>query len=69
MTYQNNMPVAETPQEQEAIDRFFQNLGSAICPQVEAVRLEVKRHFDILDAEDRIGVEFSNYLRSLVVEF
>ena len=69
MTYQNNMPVAETPQEQEAIDRFYRDLGSASCPQVEAVRLEVKRHFDILDAEDRIGVEFSNYLRSLVVEF
>ena len=69
MTYQNNMPIAETPQEQEAIDRFFRDLGSASCPQVEAARQEVQRHFDILDAEDRIGVEFSNYLRSLVVEF
>jgi len=69
MTYQNNMPVAETPQEQEAIDRFFQDLGPASCPQVEAVRQEVQRHFDVLDADDRVGVEFSNYLRSLVVEF
>mgnify|MGYP006883656293 CR=1 FL=1 len=55
MTYQNNMPVAETPQEQEAIDRFFQNLGSATCPQVEAARQEVQRHFDTLDADDRAG--------------
>ena len=69
MTYQNNMPVAETPQEQEAIDRFFQNLGSASCPQVEAARQEVQRHFDTLDAEDRTSAEFSDYLRSLVVEF
>jgi hypothetical protein len=69
MTYQNNMPIAETPQEQEAIDRFFQNLGPASCPQVEAVRREVQRHFDVLDAEDRAGVEFSDYLRSLVVDF
>ena len=69
MTYQNNMPVAETPQEQEAIDRFFRDLGSASCPQVEAARQEVQRHFDILDAEDRIGAEFSDYLRSLVVDF
>jgi len=69
MTYQNNMPIAETPQEQEAIDRFFQNLGSASCPQVEAARQEVQRHFDTLDADDRAGVEFSDYLRSLTVEF
>lgn len=69
MTYQNNMPVAETPTEQEAIDRFFADLGPASCPQVEAVRLEVQKHFDILDADDRAGVEFSEYLRSLVVEF
>ncbi len=69
MTYQNNMPIAETPQEQEAIDRFFQNLGSASCPQVEAARQEVQRHFDILDAEDRTSAEFNQYLRSLVVEF
>ena len=69
MTYQNNMPVAETPQEQEGIDRFFQNLGFATCPQVEAARQEVQRHFDVLDADDRAGVEFSDYLRSLVVDF
>ena len=69
MTYQNNMPVAETPQEQEAIDRFFQNLGSASCPQVEAARQEVQRHFDTLDAEDRTCAEFNQYLRSLVVQF
>lgn len=69
MTYQNNMPIAETPQEQEGIDRFFQNLGSASCPQVEAARQEVQRHFDVLDAEDRTSAEFSDYLRSLVVEF
>jgi len=69
MTYQNNMPVAETPQEQEAIDRFFHGTGHATCPQVEAIRQEVKRHFDVLDAEDRSGVEFSDYLRSLVVQF
>ena len=69
MTYQNNMPVAETPQEQEGIDRFFQELGSASCPQVEAARQEVQRHFDVLDAEDRTSAEFSDYLRSLVVDF
>ena len=69
MTYQNNMPVAETPQEQEAIDRFFHGTGPASCPQVEAARQEVQRHFDVLDADDRAGVEFSNYLRSLVVDF
>ena len=69
MTYQNNMPVAETPQEQEGIDRFFQNLGSASCPQVEAARQEVQRHFDTLDAEDRTSAEFNQYLRSLTVDF
>ena len=69
MTYHNHMPVAETPTEQEAIDRFFADLGPASCPQVEAVRLEVQRHFDVLDADDRVGVEFSDYLRSLTVQF
>ncbi len=69
MTYQNNMPVAETPQEQEGIDRFFQNLGPGPCPQVAAVWQEVKRHFDTLDAEDRTCAEFNQYLRSLVVQF
>ena len=69
MTYQNNMPVAETPQEQEAIDRFFHGTGPASCPQVEAARQEVQRHFDVLDAEDRTSAEFNQYLRSLTVDF
>ena len=69
MTYQNNMPVAETPQEQEGIDRFFHGTGPASCPQVEAARQEVQRHFDTLDAEDRTSAEFNQYLRSLTVEF
>ena len=69
MTYQNNMPVAETPVEQAAIDRFFLNLGPSAFPQIEAARQEVQRHFDTLDAEDRTSAEFSDYLRSLVVEF
>ena len=65
MTYLNNCPIAETPAETEALDRWFAKRGPGRCSKVGRAFAEVGKHFKALEAAEAEAQSFGDYLRTL----